>query len=126
MRRASKVGGSVVKAAADALEPATRDAVGVAVEEEGDHLVLEHAVERGGVEVVVGLRRGAAAVVPPPITKPFVPSKASSHQPSRIERCSAPLAAAFMPDVPLASRPRTGVFTQTSTPRTNSRARPMS
>ena len=50
------------------------------------------------------------------IAQPFSPSNHSSHQPSRIDRFSAPLSAAFIPDVPQASSGRSGLFSQTSTP----------
>ena len=50
------------------------------------------------------------------IAQPFWPSNHSSHQPSRMERFSPPLSAAFMPDVPQASSGRSGLFSQTSQP----------
>jgi hypothetical protein len=50
------------------------------------------------------------------MAQPLVPSKASSHQPSRIEQLSPPLSAAFMPLVPQASSGRRGLFSHTSQP----------
>ena len=50
------------------------------------------------------------------MAQPFVPSKHSSHQPSRMLQFSAPLRAAFIPLVPQASSGRRGVFSQTSHP----------
>jgi hypothetical protein len=48
---------------------------------------------------------------------------ASSHHPSRTEAFSTPFIAAFIPEVPDASKGRSGVLSQTSTPLTSSRAR---
>ena len=59
------------------------------------------------------------------ILKPRSGSKPSSHHPSRMDAFSTPFSAAFMPLVPLASRPRIGVLSQTSQPRTISRATSM-
>jgi len=59
---------------------------------------------------------------PLPMLQPGVsnscPSRfqASAHQPSTVLTLSTPLAAAFMPLVPLASYGRRGVFSQTSQP----------
>jgi hypothetical protein len=50
------------------------------------------------------------------MAQPLVPSKASSHHPSRIEQLRAPLSAAFSPLVPQASMGRRGVFSHTSQP----------
>ncbi len=47
---------------------------------------------------------------------PFDGSKHSAHHPSRMLQLSAPLKAAFIPDVPQASCGRRGVFSQTSHP----------
>ncbi len=51
---------------------------------------------------------------------------ASSHQPSSVLRFKPPFASAFMPLVPLASRGRSGVLSQTSEPWTRYRATAMS
>ncbi len=40
----------------------------------------------------------------------------SSHQPSSTDRLRQPLSAAFMPEVPHASRGRSGLFSQMSQP----------
>ena len=47
----------------------------------------------------------------------------AKRHPSRILQFGTPLAAAFIPDVPLASCGRLGLFSHTSTPCTNERAR---
>ena len=60
------------------------------------------------------------------MSKPFVPSVISSHQPSRIEQLSTPFSAAFIPLVPHASIGRRGVFNHTSQPWYIVRAIPMS
>ena len=60
------------------------------------------------------------------MVQPLSPSAPSGHQPSAIDRLSTPLAAAFMPLVPLASSMRVGVLTQTSTPCTRALATAMS
>ena len=60
------------------------------------------------------------------MTKPASSWGASSHQPSRTERFRAPFIAAFMPDVPDASRGRSGVLSHTSQPATRVRASAMS
>jgi hypothetical protein len=52
--------------------------------------------------------------------------QASAHQPASTETFRAPLAAAFIPLVPLASRGRRGVLSHTSTPLTSARAMRMS
>ena len=52
-----------------------------------------------------------------PMPHPFSPcSHASGHHPSSIDRFGTPFITAFIPEVPLASIGRTGVFSQTSTP----------
>ena len=56
------------------------------------------------------------------MANPRVGAYPSAHQPSRIEQFSAPLSAAFIPEVPDASIGRSGVFSQTSTPWTSRRA----
>ena len=48
--------------------------------------------------------------------QPLLPSNPSAHQPSSTDRLIAPLMAAFMPDVPLASSGYSGLLIQTSTP----------
>ena len=60
------------------------------------------------------------------MTNPASSWGASSHQPSRTDRLSAPFIAAFIPEVPDASRGRSGVFNQTSHPATSRRASAMS
>ncbi|MMZ65587.1 hypothetical protein D1872_279980 [compost metagenome] len=52
------------------------------------------------------------------MTQPFSPLYPSGHQPSSAEKCSVPLIAAFIPLVPHASIGMSGLFSQTSTPRT--------
>ena len=53
-----------------------------------------------------------------PIAQPVSWAYPSHHQPSSTERFSAPFAAAFIPEVPDASRGRRGVLSQTSHPAT--------
>ena len=50
------------------------------------------------------------------MAQPLSSSWNSAHQPSRIDRLRAPLSAAFMPEVPHASRGRRGLFSQMSQP----------
>lgn len=59
------------------------------------------------------------------MAQPLSPLKPSAHQPSSTLRLSTPLAAAFCPEVALASIGYSGLFSQTSTPVTSRRARVM-
>ena len=90
----------------------------LALEEERNDLALEQVVEQLGLDA----RRRSPSVYssPRPIAHPTsLPwsRHASAHQPSSTLTFSAPLAAAFMPLVPLASSGRRGVLSHTSTPR---------
>ena len=95
--------------------PLARHAVATAVVEARHELVLEDAEQAARLAQVAPVLVG---VVARPTRSPSrsVPSKHSSHQPSRMLQLSAPLSAAFMPDVPHASSGRRGVFSHTSQP----------
>ena len=60
------------------------------------------------------------------MAQPFCPSYISSHHPSRTERLSPPLIAAFIPEVPHASSGRSGLLSHTSHPGNRTRAMAMS
>ena len=60
------------------------------------------------------------------MAQPLCSSWNSAHQPSRIDRLSEPLRAAFMPEVPHASSGRSGLLSHTSVPGYSICAMPMS
>ena len=90
----------------------------VALEEERHDLALEEIVEQLGLDAValgVGVLL-AAPDGPADLVAVVVPTPRPTSRRAR-SALSAPLAAAFIPLVPLASSGRRGVFSQTSTPR---------